>query len=72
MWGLCFGYGFKHEERRCSRKCREAADGFGAILDGVDIVQDRLGPKVVGDRLVLACGASLEREHGRGHVHGVP
>ena len=71
MWGLCVGYGFQREVRRCGHHCREAAEGFGAVVDGVYIVQDRFGPEVVGERLSFAWGASLEWEHGRGHVHGV-
>jgi hypothetical protein len=72
VWRFCVGYKSQREEWRCSRQCCEAAEGFGAFADGVDIVQDRFGPEVVGDRLSPVWGACFELEHGRGHVHGVP
>ena len=70
--GFCVGYRFQCEEWRGSRQCREAAEGFGACADGVDIAQDRFWPKVVGEQLSLVWGAGFELEHGRDHVHGVP
>ena len=48
VWGFCAGYRFQREEGRGRRHCREAAEGFGAFTDGVNIVQDRFGPEVVG------------------------
>ena len=72
VWRFRVGYSFQREERRCGRHCREKAEGFDAVSDGVDIVQDRFGPDVVGERLFFAWGAGLKREHRLGHVHGVP
>jgi hypothetical protein len=72
VWNLCVGYRFQREEWRGGSKCREAAEGFGAFADGVDIGQDCFGHEVVGERLSFAWGAYFELEHGRGHVHGVP
>jgi len=72
VWGFCVGYRFQRDEWRGGRQCREAAEGFGACAVGVDIVQDRFGPEVVGECLSFVWGACFELEHGRGHVHGVP
>jgi hypothetical protein len=74
IWGFCVGYRFQREESRGGRQCREAAEGVGAFADAVDIVQDRFGLEVVGERLSLVRGAcfELELEHGLGHAHGVP
>ncbi len=72
MWGFCARYRLQREEWRGNRQCREEAEGFiGAFADGVDIVQDRFGPNVVGERLSLVWGACFELEHSRGQVHGV-
>ncbi len=57
--GLCVGYDFQGEERRCGRECREAVEGFSAVADGVDIVQDRFGQNLAGERLALAWGAGF-------------
>jgi hypothetical protein len=71
MWVFCVGYRFQREDWRGSCTGREAVEVFGAFADGVDIVQDRCGPEVVGERLSLVWGACFELEHGRGQVHCV-
>ena len=63
VWGFFVGYSFQREKRRCGRYCCEAVEGFGAVADGVNIVQDRFGPEVVpalSENMVVAmCMASL-------------
>ncbi len=72
VWGFRVAYRLQREKRRCGCKCREAAEGFDAVADGVNIVQDRFGLEVAGERLSFAWGACRKWEHGRGHVHSVP